>query len=71
MYFNLVSFLFLLIERFISMPINTSSVIDFHIVHPSFSMLLVIGMLFPLVKISKVEKIKKPANPYVYDALPQ
>ncbi|WP_144506778.1 TIGR03943 family putative permease subunit [Bacillus mycoides] len=27
--------------------------------------------LFPLVKISKVEKINKPADPYVYDALPQ
>lgn len=27
--------------------------------------------LFPLVKISKVEKINKPTDPYVYDALPQ
>ncbi|CUB10963.1 hypothetical protein BN2127_JRS1_02749 [Bacillus cereus] len=27
--------------------------------------------LFPLVKISKVEKINKPIDPYVYDALPQ
>ncbi|MGE7884564.1 TIGR03943 family putative permease subunit [Bacillus sp. NPDC094077] len=29
------------------------------------------GTLFPLVKISKVEKINKPTDPYVYDALPQ
>lgn len=28
-------------------------------------------MPFPLVKISKLEKINKPADPYVYDALPQ
>lgn len=27
--------------------------------------------LFPLVKISKVEKINKPTDPYVYEALPQ
>ena len=27
--------------------------------------------LFPLVKISKMEKINKPTDPYVYDALPQ
>ncbi|MED1091608.1 TIGR03943 family putative permease subunit [Bacillus paramycoides] len=27
--------------------------------------------LFPLVKVSKVEKINKPTDPYVYDALPQ
>ncbi|PEJ10833.1 TIGR03943 family putative permease subunit [Bacillus wiedmannii] len=29
------------------------------------------GTLFPLVKVSKVEKINTPADPYVYDALPQ
>ncbi|MFJ8531439.1 TIGR03943 family putative permease subunit [Bacillus sp. NPDC094106] len=29
------------------------------------------GTLFPLVKVSKVEKIEKPKDPYVYDALPQ
>ncbi|WP_166702399.1 TIGR03943 family putative permease subunit [Bacillus albus] len=29
------------------------------------------GMLFPLVKVNKVEKINKPTDPYVYDALPQ
>ncbi|MEX0415209.1 TIGR03943 family protein [Bacillus sp. C30] len=29
------------------------------------------GTLFPLVKVSKVEKINKPTDPYVYDALPQ
>lgn len=29
------------------------------------------GTLFPLVKVSKVEKIEKPNDPYVYDALPQ
>ncbi len=29
------------------------------------------GMLFPLVKVNKVEKINKPIDPYVYDALPQ
>lgn len=27
--------------------------------------------LFPLLKISKVEKINKPTDPYVYDSLPQ
>lgn len=29
------------------------------------------GTLFPLVKVNKVEKINKPTDPYVYDALPQ
>lgn len=29
------------------------------------------GTLFPLVKVSKLEKIEKPKDPYVYDALPQ
>ncbi|MGH1257371.1 MULTISPECIES: TIGR03943 family putative permease subunit [Bacillus] len=29
------------------------------------------GTLFPLVKVSKVEKINTPTDPYVYDALPQ
>ncbi|WIY62795.1 TIGR03943 family putative permease subunit [Bacillus arachidis] len=29
------------------------------------------GVLFPLVKVSKVEKMEKPKDPYVYDALPQ
>lgn len=29
------------------------------------------GTLFPLVKVSKVEKINMPTDPYVYDALPQ
>ncbi|MCX2826658.1 TIGR03943 family protein [Bacillus pseudomycoides] len=29
------------------------------------------GTLFPLVKVSKVEKVEKPKDPYVYDALPQ
>ncbi|NRR15211.1 TIGR03943 family putative permease subunit [Bacillus pacificus] len=29
------------------------------------------GALFPLVKVSKVEKINTPIDPYVYDALPQ
>lgn len=29
------------------------------------------GTLFPLVKVSKVEKINTPIDPYVYDALPQ
>ncbi|MBP3970598.1 TIGR03943 family protein [Bacillus sp. WL1] len=29
------------------------------------------GMLFPLVKVNKVEKINKPTDPYVYDVLPQ
>ncbi|PGA90082.1 TIGR03943 family putative permease subunit, partial [Bacillus toyonensis] len=29
------------------------------------------GTLFPLVKVSKVEKINKPTDPYVYGALPQ
>ncbi|MGF9769855.1 TIGR03943 family putative permease subunit [Bacillus albus] len=28
------------------------------------------GTLFPLVKVNKVEKINKPTDPYVYDALP-
>ncbi|WP_460282804.1 TIGR03943 family putative permease subunit [Bacillus luti] len=27
--------------------------------------------LFPLVKVIKIERINKPADPYVYDALPQ
>ncbi|MED0825047.1 MULTISPECIES: TIGR03943 family putative permease subunit [Bacillus cereus group] len=29
------------------------------------------GALFPLVKVSKVEKINTPIDPYVYDGLPQ
>ncbi|MGN5648531.1 TIGR03943 family putative permease subunit [Bacillus sp. Brlt_9] len=29
------------------------------------------GTLFPLVQVSKVEKINTPTDPYVYDALPQ
>ncbi|PFB39993.1 TIGR03943 family putative permease subunit [Bacillus cereus] len=29
------------------------------------------GTLFPLVKVSKLEKIEKPKDPYVYDALPR
>ncbi|KWU56451.1 hypothetical protein AWW70_22910 [Bacillus mycoides] len=29
------------------------------------------GTLFPLVKVSKLKKIEKPKEPYVYDALPQ
>ncbi|COH91670.1 substrate-binding transport protein [Streptococcus pneumoniae] len=29
------------------------------------------GTVFPLVKVNKIEKINKPTDPYVYDALPQ
>ncbi|MEB9946112.1 TIGR03943 family protein [Bacillus cereus] len=29
------------------------------------------GTVFPLVKVNKIEKINKPNEPYVYDALPQ
>ena len=29
------------------------------------------GTLFPLVKVSKVEKVEQPKDPYVYDALPK